>query len=489
MAGRALNVPMEIEGVELVPSGDAKGAKPRSPRTRRKKEKTWQEVKLENGDYRDDPVSFVHEVLGVRLWDKQMETMLAIRDNARVSVKSGNGLGKGFLAGCIVLWWMATRDPAICITTAPTSRQGRFILWRQIHALHARAPGLIGGRLLEARLDYSEQRYAVGITAEGGTQFQGFHSPALLVIVDEAMGVGEEIYEAIEGMMTAGGPKLLLLGNPTGVTGAFYRSFHRESSIYKGITFNALDSPNVVAGETYWPGLVTAEWVEERKTIWGEDSPLYRSRVLGEFPEVGDGGLFNMRRVDEAVGRTIEVDDDEPFYLGVDVARYGDDSSCISIMQGPRVLECRTANGYDTMRTADWVRDVMGELPDLEQVGVDEVGVGAGVVDRLLQLGEEKVLGINVGRPAWQKRLYSNLRSEGYHLFKGLVERGEIELPDYDRLVEELADVRYTFDSNGLVAIESKADLKARGGWSPDVADSVVLGLLVKHAAGPRLWT
>ena len=461
----------------------------RSPRSDKAKPSLpWQAEKLANSEYDHDPVGFAREVLGVDLWHKQIEVMESVRDHPRTTVKSGNGLGKGFLAGCIALWWMATRDPAICITTAPTSRQGHFILWRQIHSLHSRAPGIIGGRLLETRLDYHRQRYAMAVTSDGATSFQGFHSPHLLVIVDEAMGVGEEIYEAIEGMMTAGGPKLLLLGNPTGVTGAFYRSFHREASLYRGFTFNALESPNVVAGHTVWPGLVTAEWVEERKVVWGDDSPLYNSRVKGEFPEVGEGGLFNMRLVDAAVGSAVPAPPNAPTLLGVDVARYGDDSSCISLVQGPNVAWCRTRQGYNTMQVADWVVATLKEVGDVDLVAVDVVGVGGGVADRLEQLGERRVVQINVGRPSHTPRTYANLRAEGYSVFRSMVEQSAIGLPVYERLVEELADVRYTFNDSGQLAIESKADLKARGGWSPDVADSIVLALIARQTAGPRLY-
>lgn len=251
----------------------------------------------------DSPVAFAREVLGVELWHKQVEVLTALTGHRRVAVKAGNGLGKGFCAAVAVLWFVHSRPDAIVLTTAPTFRQVRHILWRQIRRLYGPAAETLGGKMLDTRWELPDGRYAMGLSADGADQFQGFHSPNVFIVVDEAEGVGDEIYEAIESVMTSAEPLLLLIGNPTTVTGAFRRAFFEERRIYRNITISALDSPNVQAGRVVIPGLTTPRWVEERREIWGEDNPVYRARVLGEFPEQGDNTLLNLSDIEAATRR------------------------------------------------------------------------------------------------------------------------------------------------------------------------------------------
>ena len=90
-------------------------------------------------------------MLSVSLWEKQEEVLAALPDNQRVAVKSGNGLGKGFSAAVAVLWYLHCHDPAIVLSTAPTFRQVRHILWRQIRRLYRSNRGILAGKMLDTR--------------------------------------------------------------------------------------------------------------------------------------------------------------------------------------------------------------------------------------------------------------------------------------------------------------------------------------------------
>ena len=170
-------------------------------------------------------LEFATDILGVELWAKQKEVLNSLVEHRWVAVKSGNGLGKGFCAAVALLWFMYIhKDSAIALSTAPTFRQVRHILWRQVHRLHCPNAQFLGGKMLDTRWEFEDDRYAMGLSAENADQFQGFHSPNMLIVVDEADGVSDEIYEAIEAVMTAADPLLLLIGNPTTVTGAFRRA-------------------------------------------------------------------------------------------------------------------------------------------------------------------------------------------------------------------------------------------------------------------------
>ena len=193
------------------------------------------------------------------LWSKQEDVLDAVMRERRVAVKSGNGLGKDFTAAVAVLWYLHCHDPAIVLSTAPTFRQVRHVLWRLIRRLYRGARVALGGTMLDTRWDLAHDRYALGLSADGADQFQGFHCDNVLVVVDEAEGVEEEIYEAVDSVMTSQNPTLLLIGNPTSTSGAFHRAFHEESGIYHPITISALDSPNVKGQRIEIAGLTTAE--------------------------------------------------------------------------------------------------------------------------------------------------------------------------------------------------------------------------------------
>ncbi len=439
------------------------------------------------------PLDFASDVLQVKLWSKQEEVLSALLAHRRVAVKSGNGLGKGFCAAAAVLWFLHCHDPAIVLSTAPTFRQVRHILWRQVRRLYRPARDRLGGTMLNTRWELAEDRYAMGLSAESADDFQGFHSPNMFIVVDEAEGVSEEIYEAIEAVMTSAEPLLLLIGNPTTVSGAFHRAFHQERHLYYTLTISALDSPNVEANSVVIPGLTSAKWVEERKQTWGEDNPIYRARVLGEFPDQAENTLIRLSEIESAAGRRKSSDAEEDadashaeVVLAVDVARFGSDRSVILRRRGNTVEEIKTLRGMDTMQVAGWVNAAIRDsYPDL--ICVDEIGVGAGVVDRLKEQGHP-VRGINVARRARQDNLFVNLRAEGYWRLRELFSAGKIDIPADNQLMGELAALRYSFDNHGRVLIESKVSIRRRGLPSPDKADALMLAFL-EPAGRPKLWT
>ena len=440
------------------------------------------------------PLPFARDVLRVKLWSKQEEVLAALPSHRRVAVKSGNGLGKGYCAAVAVLWFLYYHDPAIVLSTAPTFRQVRHILWRQVHRLYRGAADVLGGKMLDTRWEISDDRYAIGLSADSSDQFQGFHSENLLIVVDEAAGVGDDIYEAIEAVMTSASPRLLLIGNPTTVSGAFRRAFYQERHLYKTVTISALDSPNVQQGRIVIPGLVTPEWVEEREETWGKDNPIYRARVLGEFPEQEEDTLIKLSDI-EAAARPEELPEvivpgeyrpGAEVVLAVDVARFGSDSSVILRRRGDVVEEVHAYRRLDIMELAGWVAAAIREWSP-SRVFVDEIGLGAGVVDRLKEQGYD-VRGINVARKARADGLFTNSRAEGYWNLRELFASRKISIPPDNRLMGELAALRYGYDSVGRVKIEGKDAMKKRGLPSPDRADALMLAFLEPHNQ-VRLWT
>ncbi len=147
--------------------------------------------------------------------------------------------------------------------------------------------------------------------------------------------------------------------------------------------------------------------------------------------------------------------------------------------------ELRSYHSLDTMKLVGHIVAAIDQWkPD--QVVVDEVGIGAGVVDRLKEQGYS-VRGVNVGSAAQEHEHFANLRAESYWNLRQLLLDGSVALPKDNELVVQLAALKYSFNSQGKVLIESKDDMRRRGVPSPDKADALMLAFLAKPRK-VRLW-
>ena len=336
--------------------------------------------------------------------------------------------------------------------------------------------------MLDTRWEIAEDRYAMGLSANDADQFQGFHCENMFVVVDEAEGVAEPIYEAVEAVMTSAHPTLLLIGNPTTTTGGFHRAFHREKGIYETITMSALESPNVAAGDIVIPGLTTPAWVEERRQLWGENSDVFRARIMGEFPDQGEDNLIAISDIDDAT-----------YPLGEVPAATGGYEPMIS-GRGRGPVRRRPQRDHGAARgrgggragvftgspTPRWPGQSSRRSRDRSprQITVDETGLGSGVVDILREQGQP-VYGFNgAATPLKEEVTCANLRAEGYWTLARRFREHTIRIPRDAELIAELASLRYRFNSRGKMLMESKESMKSRGLPSPDKADALMLAFL-----------
>jgi hypothetical protein len=461
--------------------------------------------------YEGRPVEFAREVLGATPWERQEAILNALRDHSRVTVCSAHGIGKTWVGAAATLWFLYTREPVIVLTTAPTHRQVKEVLWREIRRQHrrmfenSRLPEewlSQRGEVRETALRLAEDRYALGLTTDEPDRFQGFHSPHVLVIVDEASGVEEPIFDAIDGVLTGAEARLLLIGNPLHSAGRFYDS-HRKGT-WKRFSISAKESPNVkgrnlrIVAErerpAEFPGLVTARWVWERRQDWGKDSPLFQSRVLGRFPDQATDALIRLSWIEEAIarGKKRAGVSDERVEAGADIARFGGCESVLCIRQGPRVLLLRGWRDADLSVTRERLMASCEEL-GVAVLRVDAAGMGAGVADELRRDHARSIaiVDCNGGRRAHNPERYGMERDEW---FFGLRERfrvGDIVIPDDAKLREQLAALTYSITPRGQQSVVSKDELAARGTRSPDRADALALAFaagptpLIRMAAGP----
>ena len=424
----------------------------------------------------DDPVAFIKDCLKETLWSRQAAIAQHLALHRRVAVPSCHDAGKSYLASRLVAWWIATRPlgDGFVVTSAPTFAQVRAILWREIRAAHRK--GKLPGTLNRTEWWVNGTLVAFGRKPadDDMTGFQGIHAKNVLVVFDEACGIPQPLWDAAETLIANADSKLFAIGNPDDPTSAFARVC-RPGSGWEVMPIDAFETPNL-SGEVVPVGLsdllISAEWVADKARQWGVSSALYLAKVRGQFPEVGGDGLLSPASVRAAMTRRWVPS--TPVRIGVDVARFGRDRSVLALRRGPAVEILEVLEGADTMRVAGAVAAALRENPGASAI-VDEIGLGAGVLDRLREQGLP-VFGVNVARPPQERERFINRRAELWWALRDRFLEGEIilDLAAAD-LAAELTSLRWSVDSRGRITIESKEAIRRRGEASPDLADAVML--------------
>ncbi len=441
----------------------------------------------------EDPVEFCVRVLGFKPWTRQAEVLRALTKHRRVAVRSGNKLGKSVLAAAAALWWFATKRGARVVITAPTGRSIREVVWREVSRLHKGAVQPIGGKLAitaSSGLVADDGRQIIGYAADSGEAFSGISGENVFYIVDEASGVDEEIWDAIE-RNRAGGASLLAISNPTQVSGTFYRAFHEQGASWDQHVISGLEA--VAYQEKYGriPGLVSAEYIAERRADGWPGTVLWSVGVEGEFPREGTNVVIGLGLVEAAQARwTVYADSTARLLVGVDVARFGDDESVVQLVRGLAAYPPRAFRGLDgpqlAARVVEIVEAALGPADrapgaPLPRVKVDVIGVGASAFDALKRIESLEVVAVNVGEsattePAPGEPGFSRLRDQVWFAARAWLMAGGA-LPNDSKLKADLVAPRFGFALDGRCKVEGKDDMKKRLGRSPDRGDALCLAV------------
>jgi len=421
--------------------------------------------------YEKHPDLFVEDLLGVTPQDWQREVMSAVaKGQRRCSIRSGHGVGKSSCASWLMIWFLLTRYPVKIVVTAPTASQLFDALFAECKRWIKELPTPIKS-LLEMKSDRIElgssptEAFISARTSrsESPESLAGVHADHVLLVVDEASGVPESVFEAAYGSMSGKDATTILLGNPTRSSGYFYETHTRLRDSWWTKQVSCLDSP-----------LVSPDFIAEMELKYGADSNAMRVRVLGEFPLAEDDTLISLHSVEQASKRKVEQPEGTPVVWGLDVARYGDDSSVLCIRQGRHLIELHSWKKLSLMELSGRVLDLLNSADEPpEEILVDSIGLGAGVLDRLREL-DISARGVNVSESPAMADRYANLRAELWDLTKQWFNE-EVQIPNDDSLIADLTAPRYSFNSSGKMIVESKAETKKRLGRSTDFADSLVL--------------
>lgn len=447
--------------------------------------------------YRYGPAEFAVDALGLPphwdeeagegVFDWQWEASGHLASSKKISIRSGHGVGKTAFLSWSILWFLSSYRPCKIGCTTPTGHQLFDILWPELHKWHRKLTELHPelGRKIHIGvdtchwIDTPKEAFAAARTSrkEQPEALQGLHSDNVLAVIDEASGIPDNIFEVAEGMLTSPSSFVILTSNPTRSSGFFYNTHHKWKGEWKTYHIPSWSVP-----------IVAPHYIDSMKVRYGEASPTYQIRVAGNFSS-GYAGVIALDLAEEAVDRPIERHKNSQIVWGLDVARYGDCLTALSKRAGLVQLEkTKTWGGLNTMQVAGRVFDEYKATEEEDRphsIIVDVIGLGAGVVDRLWELGLP-AHGCNVSQLPAIREKYHRLRDELWWRCREWFESRECRLLNDEELIAELTTPTYDAGS-GKIKVEGKEQMRSRGISSPDRADSFVLTFAEPEVRVPQM--
>lgn len=487
-----------------------------------------------------NPVAWIEAATGSRLWSKQREIAWSVIRNRNTVVPSCNGAGKSFIAGAINAFGVNNYDGFLGLTTAPTDRQVKQILWAEIRRIYTNQRLPLAGTPDMTQLLIDEDHRLIGFATSDTNQnaFQGIRARHTWITLDEACGISPIIYEGAKSILAAGSGRLLQLSNPVDPTSTFYEECQRSEntviqlSAYDTPNFNIPECPlreqNFTAREDdrslFWKHVLAAhgyfDWNANNghgecvnlpspctspqfvhdivQGPGGTSNPMYVVRVLGLFPDSNEFGAFTLPQLEDAM--RAQLPSEAPLELGVDVARFGDNKTVVCGWQDPQLRVLDAWAKLDTAATADRIVEIAtrcarhGLAP--QAVKVDVIGVGGGVVDNLRRRHVEwpggrrpfPVVAFNSSSTEGIPDDVENARGHAYLSLARRAEERTLDLPARGQLGalelrKELLSIRKRIlDGSGKIKIMGKEWMREQGLASPDYADAAVIAAY----QGPR---
>jgi len=404
----------------------------------------------------------------MQLYPKQREVLRALRlPGAAVSFRSCNEGGKTKRVICAaILWHLATFPRGPVITTSGSFRQIKDQLVPALHAYQSRFPDWTFLRTPRIETP-NAQCFWEGFSTDEAGKFEGHHAGGpdepLLIIVDEAKTVRDDIFEAIERCKPT---RLLIASSPGYAEGEFYRSQTTRAKYYQKFIQRATECP-------HWK----QEEMDRLREKWGENHPLYRSMVMAEFMESVADAVVDLKALEDIMAnpppeRRAGAATERKAFCDFAWSGSGDEN----------VLAFRDGNIITLEETfrADNLHSICGRfIAAFNRLGLkpheidgDEGGGGKLICDQLAAMGW-RINRVNNGAAPRYCEHYANLAAEMWFEGAKLIARREIILPNDDELRAQMLDRKCVPNDRGKLAVESKRDMKGRGVGSPDRADAV----------------
>lgn len=483
---------------------------------------------------------WARERLGSWLNPAQIMINDSLIRNRYTAVPSCHSAGKSYFSALKVGHFIDshTLGSAFAVTTAPTSAQIESVLWRELHRVHAKAD--LRGRL--TRSGYPQWRIGDELIAYGRrpteiASFQGIHARFVLIILDEADGIPEQLWIAADTLASSGKVRVLAIGNPDSAESHFARVC-KPGSGWNVVRIDGLRTPNFTRqGVAHYPELkqymvdngipfadkeiervpqavkaewkdvlLSPEWVYERMQRWGvsrriEDQAdgsskvtwtepaLWLSKVRGRSPTEGSEGIIPLSWVELAIQRWLEWDAagrkalEGRFIFGGDIADSGKDETVISRRQGYGIIDFTRTPLQDTDTTAKRLAARLRANVN-STACIDGSGVGAGVVNQLRGMRLPVIAFIGAARPDGVTDLtgeftFANIRTAAYWKVRELLDPVnspvEVMLPPDEDMKTDLTLPTWSVKTGAVIAMEPKEALMKRLRRSPDVGDCTAI--------------
>lgn len=430
----------------------------------------------------------------------------------RVAGKAAHGPGKTALDAWAALIFLNCFKDSRVVATAPTFAQLHDVLFPEIARWHSKMNSrmaeewAISGGHIRHKINPSVW-FGVARTSNKPANLQGFHGNDILILADEASAIPPNVFEVIEGALSEAGEdgkmaKLLMAGNPNFNAGELYNAFNKNKELYERLTITGdvtlLKALGVEQGgyhrdhgRVYYSSRVKKKYCDNIAKKYGKDSAVYDVRVRGIFPRAADDAIIPLEWAERATLREVRSFDAhaDGVTLVCDPSRGGAAETVIGWFR--RGLCCRPLIAKKTTTTPQVVNLIHEQAILLKSLGlhldniiVDEPGVGGGVIDGLRELGygvtsydggKPMVKGVD---PDDECRMFANKRARDWWKLRRDLEQDLIPLPNDEVLVAQLSSLKFKYNKQEKIIVESKQDLKSRLGddASPDRGDVIVMG-------------
>lgn len=472
--------------------------------------------------FADDPVAFATEI-GREPVDYQAAVMHSVRDNRFTAWRACHSAGKEHTIGTLAAWGALARGMLVLVISA-TETQVVGQAMKEVAAAFRGANQAFGQSVehfrRSVRLAGEDRVISLTGSASSISNLTGWHDPenGVLVLISEGQQEqleGAAYTAALSNANTERG-RILAAGNPVSPAGKFFEINHHPD--WQVFRTSAFDTPNVRAGKTVMPGFPGPNWPKEMESQFhGTDNQFYQSRVLAEFPDQAEDALIDVAAVDAAFERyeTGELEDEAGgvFTLGLDPAGLGADASALTYWQGPIARRYEKFRGLEATELAEIVearcRELVDDGPAVSTVYVDEIGIGFGVksilrealpkITYLASSGSRyrpgvrrrrvQAQGVNISQKPRDTDRFRRRKDELLWALRDRLTEGSIALAPSEELREEILAVAMHQTADGKIEAEPKDQMRARLGRSPDILDSLLLGLSGRVHGGKKvMW-
>lgn len=391
------------------------------------------------------------------------------RNGARVAFRCCNEGGKtSHVVAPLILWWLAVFPKGQVVSTAGAWRQVKSQLIPKLKSFAGKFPHweFNDTGIKRPNPDGQMVEGYIGFSTNDAGKFEGYHGSLdapLLIIVDEAKTVTDDIYEAVD---RCNPQSLLIASSPGNAEGEFYRAFGTRAAFYDRFKMEAKECP--------W---IDPSTIEKRIAKWGMDHPLVRSMIFAEFMDYVEGGLLTLAQFEKCIENPPQFKSGRR-HAFCDFAGGGDEN-CLGLEHGNRVRIEKAWRDKDVMAA-------VGQFVTLFKKLHHEIGLEASEIegDADGQYGHDMVQAIREagwpilefhgGHEPLTEPDYFNRISEVWGQGTNLIKRCERIIENDDELRAQLIDRKSKFHSKGKIWLESKEDMRKRGRSSPDRADAIL---------------